>query len=95
MNDPYDILGLDPLVDEATARRRYLELIRQHTPEKNPEKFAAIRKAYEQIQDPTKRLEARLFFTKSSDILPAIQTDMVQRLRSARIPTDVLLKLAE
>ena len=51
MNDPYVVLGLSADVDDETIRRRYLELVKQFSPEKHPEKFAAIRQAYEATRD--------------------------------------------
>ena len=44
MADPYGVLGLPADADDEVIRRRYLELVRQYTPEQNPEKFAAIRR---------------------------------------------------
>ena len=41
MTDPYAVLGLPADSDDETIRRRYLELVRQFSPEHHPEKFAA------------------------------------------------------
>ena len=46
MTDPYAVLGLSPDSDDAAIRRRYLELVRQYTPEHHPKKFAEIRAAF-------------------------------------------------
>jgi len=51
-NDPFQILGLSPDADEAEVRARYLELVKQFTPERAPEKFREIRMAYESAKDP-------------------------------------------
>ena len=61
MTDPYAVLGLPPDSDDEAIRRRYLELVRQFSPEHHPEKFAAIRAAYEQLRDLNTRLRYRLF----------------------------------
>ena len=95
MADPYETLGLVAGADEATVRRRYLELVRQHTPERSPEKFAAICAAYEELRDPVKRLESRLFQIGNSDSVDNIVADVRARLRGQRIPLDALLSLAE
>jgi curved DNA-binding protein CbpA len=95
MNDPYDVLGLGRGADEAEVRRRYLELVRQHPPDRAPERFAAIREAYEQLRDPAVRLEAQLFRVATSDSLEAIAADLRARLRDARLPLPALLALAE
>jgi curved DNA-binding protein CbpA len=95
MADPYETLGLAAGADDTTVRRRYLELVRQHPPERSPEKFAAICAAYEELRDPVKRLEHRLFQTHNNDSLDNIIADVRARLRSQRIPLDTLLSLAE
>ena len=61
MIEPHAVLGLPPDCDDETIRRRYLELVRQFSPEQHPEKFAAIRAAYESLRDVTTRLRHRLF----------------------------------
>ena len=74
MNDPYEILGLTPDSDDTTIRKRYLELVKQHPPERSPEKFRAIRAAYDQLRDVTTRVRGRLFEQRSSrDIDPLIE----------------------
>ena len=61
MSDAYAILGLPTDADDETIRRRYLELVRENPPERAPEKFAAIRGAYEELKDLETRLKKRLF----------------------------------
>ncbi len=95
MSDPYDVLGLERTADEAEIRRRYLELVREHPPDRSPERFAAVRAAYEQLRDPAARLEAQLFRVAASDSLDGIAADLRQRLRAARLPVATLLALAE
>ena len=51
-NDPFQILGVSRDAGEAEVRARYLELVRQYTPEREPEKFREIRAAYEAARDP-------------------------------------------
>ena len=95
MNDPYEILGVTRASSAEEIRQRYLELVRQHPPDRDPQRFAAIRAAYEALHDPQTRLRAMLFAFKSDDSLPAILGDVRRRLRAARIPTQTLLSLAE
>src|SRR4051812_32384451 len=95
MNDPYEVLGLPPLADEAEVHRRYLELVRESPPDRAPARFAEIRAAYDEVRDPARRLEARLFQTSTSDSLDAIAADLRARLAAARLPLDVLLGLAD
>ena len=97
MSDPYETLGLPRHADEAEARRRYLELVRQFPPDREPERFAAIRLAYDQVRDPISMLETQLFEIDSVDTLDAIATELRSRLRARlnQAPLSVLLALAE
>jgi curved DNA-binding protein CbpA len=95
MNDPFEVLGLPPHADEAEVRRRYLELVREFSPERAPERFAVIRAAYDQVRDPVRRLESQIFRPATSDTLEALAEDIRTRLREARVPLDVLLSLAD
>ena len=95
MTDPYSILDVSPDVDEAALRRRYLDLVRRNPPEKCPRQFAEIREAYEQLRDPVRRLEGQLFEVHDDQSLHDVVADLRSRVRATRIPTDLLLSLAE
>ena len=45
----YEILGLPENADEKAVKRAYFKLVRQFSPEKDPERFQEIREAYENI----------------------------------------------
>jgi len=72
MPDPYTVLGVPPDADDEAIRRRYLELTRQFTPEHHPERFAAIRGAYERVKDLDRRVQYRLFEAGKDDTIEAI-----------------------
>jgi curved DNA-binding protein CbpA len=93
--DPYKVLGIGPDADEATLRRRYLELVRQYPPEKCPQQFAEIREAYDDARDPETRLQKLLFGANAEESLDDIVADVRVSVQSARIPTEVLLSMAE
>ena len=95
MSDPYETLGITRDSDEAQIRRRYLELVREFPPDRAPERFAAIRAAYDEVRDPLRRLEAQLFSIETHDSIDALLMDLRARLREARVPMETLLKLAE
>src|SRR4051812_45000167 len=95
MTDPYETLGLPRHADEEEIRRRYLELVREFSPERAPERFAEIRAAYDQVRDPVRRIGAQLFEIGTTDSLDAIEADLRTRLRNVRVPLNVLLSLAE
>lgn len=95
MADAYEVLGLLPGSTDDEIRRRYLDLVRRYRPDQQPQRFAAVREAYEQLRDPLVRLEACLFPTQTNDTIDAILADVESRLRTARIPAKVLLSLVE
>ena len=72
MADPYTVLGVAREADDETIRRRYLELAREFTPEQHPERFAAIRSAYEKLKDLDGRTRHRLFEAGKDDTIDSI-----------------------
>lgn len=95
MIDPFVTLGVPPDADEATIRRCYLRLVKEHSPEKSPQKFAEIRAAYDELRDPIHRIERQVFAIRSRESIEDIMADVQARVRTARIPTGTLLSLAE
>lgn len=96
MNDPFEQLGLPSDAGEAEIRRRYLELVREHPPDRSPDRFAEIHAAYEAVRDPALRLKARLLEIRAkADSLESIEARLRDRLRDARIPVSVLVSWAD
>jgi DnaJ-class molecular chaperone len=95
MTDPYEVMELEPGSSEAEVRRRYLELVRKHPPDRDPARFTEIRRAYDQLRDPEVRLTSQLFDVKTEDSLEAIVAEVERRLRTVRIPLTTLLSMAE
>jgi curved DNA-binding protein CbpA len=91
MSDPYEVLGLRPDSDDELIRRRYLELVRQFTPERAPEKFAAIRAAYESLRDVNTRLRFRLFEAGKTESIDALIQEMTCQSARRRVPLKALL----
>lgn len=93
--DPYDVLGVGPEASPDEIRRRYLTLVREFPPEREPERFAQIRAAYDQLRDPVASLERRLFSTTAMDTFDTLLAAERQQRHERRLPTAVLLSLAE
>ena|ERR1700693_1263736 len=93
MSDPWEVLGLASDCDDETIRRRYLELVRQFPPEQHPERFAAIRQAYESLRDLTTRLRYRLFEAGRKDTLDAIIKELACRNTRRPVPLETLLSI--
>jgi curved DNA-binding protein CbpA len=94
MIDPYAVLGLPPDSDDDAIRRRYLELVRQFSPEQHPERFAAIRSAYEQLKDLNTRLRHRLFEAGRHESVDAIIEEITCRSSRRRVSLKTLLSAA-
>jgi curved DNA-binding protein CbpA len=92
MIEPHAVLGLPPDCDDETIRRRYLELVRQFSPEHHPERFAAIRAAYEQLRDLNTRLRYRLFEAGKKDTVDAILEELACRSARRRVSLKALVE---
>jgi len=96
MSDPYEQLGLPPGADDATIRKRYLELVRQYSPDQAPERFAEIHAAYDALRDPAKRVEARVLdLHLKAHSLESITAQLQERLRDCRFPVSLLVAWAD
>jgi DnaJ-class molecular chaperone len=76
MVDPFAILGIEPDADDTAIRRSYLELVRRYPPEQTPERFAAIRAAYERLRNRDERLRWRLFEAGQHETIDALMEDV-------------------
>ena len=92
MDDPYSVLGLLSDSDDETIRRRYLELVRQYSPEHHPQRFAAIRAAYESLRDQNARLRHRLFEAGKKESLDALVEEIECRSPRRRVSLKELLE---
>jgi curved DNA-binding protein CbpA len=93
MSDPYEVLGLSDDSDDEAIRRRYLELVRQYPPEHQPEKFAAVRAAYESLRDLNTRLRHRLFEAGKKETIDALIEEIACRSPRRRMSLTTLLDL--
>ena len=59
--NPYEVLGVGADASEQEIRAAYLSKVKEFPPEQSPEKFEAVRDAYEALRDPRKRAQAKLF----------------------------------
>src|SRR5262245_48130143 len=91
MTDPYEVLGIAADADDEAIRRRYLELVRQYTPEHHPERFAAIRAAYESLRDLDTRLRFRLFEAGRKETVNHVVEELTRRAGRRRAPWKSLL----
>src|SRR3712207_5768472 len=90
MTDPYAVLGLPPDSDDEAIRRRYLQLVRQFSPEQHPQKFAEIRLAYDSLRDLDTRLRYRLFEAGKNESVEAIIEELACRSTRRRVSLETL-----
>ena len=95
MTDPFEILGLPADSDDDAIRRRYLELVKQYSPEHQPEKFAGIRQAYESLKDMDTRLRYRLFEEGKHENIESLIEEMQCRTARRRLSLSTLLAAAQ
>ena len=93
MSDPYEVLGLSPDSDDETIRRRYLQLVREFSPERHPERFAEIRRAYDSLKDLDTRLEHRVFEAGKNESVDAIVEELTCRMPRRRLSLKELFAL--
>ena len=93
MSDPYEVLGLPADSDDEAIRRRYLELVREFPPEHQPQRFAAVRAAYEALRDLNTRLRYRLFEAGKRETIDALLEEIACRSPRRRMSLKTLLDL--
>lgn len=59
--NPYDILGVRRDASPQEVKKAYFTLVRKFPPEKQPDQFKRIRRAYDLLKDRETRAEADLF----------------------------------
>ena len=59
--DPTEVLGVSRHATDEEIRAAYLLNVREHPPDRSPERFERIRDAYDILRDPRRRLRHRLF----------------------------------
>jgi DnaJ-class molecular chaperone len=96
MAEPYEVLSLSSDASEEQIRKRYLELVREFPPDRDPKRFAEVRAAYDQLRDPIERMRKRLLGFNQTATIDEIAADFQNRnLKDKRISARTLLKVAE
>ncbi len=95
MADPYQVLGLAGDSDDETIRRRYLELVREFPPERHPERFAAVRAAYESLRNLDTRLRYRLFEAGRNESIEGLIEELACRSPRSRMSLAAMLAMVK
>jgi len=78
MTDPFSILGVDENASDEEIKRRYLALVRDFPPDREPERFQSYRAAFEALHTERQRLAAKLLATHGTALT---------RLKTASLPS--------
>ncbi len=88
MMDPYLVLGIPADADDAAVHRAYLEGIKRAPPERDPQRFEALRTAYEALRTRRDRLAYELF-----DASPPTSAEILDRAAPVGAPGRPSLEL--
>ncbi|MEZ6128776.1 MAG: hypothetical protein R3C59_08850 [Planctomycetaceae bacterium] len=92
ITNPLTVLGLPQRASQEEIRSRYLELVKQFPPERDPERFREIRAAFDAANDPL--VVARALLQPPDEVVPPWK-DIIdqQSLRPPALSVDLLLSL--
>lgn len=79
MKDDHEVLGVSADADQAEIKKAYFKLVRQFSPEKDPERFQEIRGAYERLQQKKDQDKGELFLSMEIPGEPLAKS-MVQQI---------------
>lgn len=69
--DPYETLGVGREAGDEEIKRAYFRLVREHPPEREPERFREVRAAYDRIRTAERRSATNLFLLQPPPELPS------------------------
>jgi curved DNA-binding protein CbpA len=87
MKTPYEILEVKEDADDAGIKKAYLGMVRRYPPERCPDDFQRIYRAYEQVRTSEDRLSYRLFhctLPEPADIAALLLQKDKQRVPASR-----------
>ena len=89
--DPFRVLGLPMDATTEQVRGRYLDLVRLHPPERDPDRFREIHDAYRAASDPL--VQAAMLITPPPEPPPWNELLDEARRNPPRLPVELLLSL--
>lgn len=89
MLNPFAVLGVAETADDDAIKKAYLSQVRDYPPERDPDRFQAIRAAFDAIKTRPDRLRYRLFGQDTPDVTglvaSALQSDSRRRLSETQL----------
>lgn len=74
MTSPFQVLGVPEWAEDDEIKKAYLRKVREYPPERAPQRFQAIRGAFELIQTRRDRIRYWLFHAEPPDVLELLGT---------------------
>lgn len=81
MNTYYEILGIQPDASQIEIKKAYFKMIRQYSPESDPERFQKIREAYEYLKNAENMPEGPVFPPCSEPFAQKMAEQIAQAIR--------------
>lgn len=93
--DPFSILGVDENASDDEIKRRYLALVRDFPPDREPERFQTYRFAFEALRTERERLAAKLLSAHGGALarLKAASLPPMETQNNARAPEALMTAL--
>ena len=73
---PYSLLNISPESTDEEIRQAYLEQVKAHPPEREPQRFERIRRAYEKVKDRRSRVAFALLDPLGGETFEDIVDDL-------------------
>jgi DnaJ-class molecular chaperone with C-terminal Zn finger domain len=93
MHSPYHVLNVSEQADDTSVKQAYLQQIKNHPPERDPQRFREIQQAYELIKDNESRLRHALFYWPNLEFEQLLDHAFQHENASQPMPTEDFLKL--
>jgi curved DNA-binding protein CbpA len=76
MKTPFEILDINESASDSEIKSAYLKKVQRYVPDRFPEEFKKIKKAYDAISTSKKRIEFRLFKVVEPDMTTLITSTL-------------------
>ncbi|MEQ8763618.1 MAG: J domain-containing protein [Planctomycetota bacterium] len=88
--DPYFVLGVSREANDEEIRKAYFAKVKENPPEKHPEVFQQVRKAYEMLKDPDAKMRAEAV-TYRMDPAAAMEavSEILEKIPAPPDPRDI------
>lgn len=90
-----ELLGLATDATDEAIRARYLALVKECPPDRDPARFGEVRRAYDALRDSEDRLRRRVLLLDPGESPAAIGEELARRAGRRRLTLQQLVELAK